>query len=71
MASGMPEPGHCRKGRQIRGLWPGRQLRRLSKMLDSIIEDLAGSAAIPAVQHNEIDANPKGQQECDDPKHSP
>ena|ERR1041384_5095665 len=43
----------------------------LSKMLESRIEDPAGGAAISAVQRDKIEADPKGQQECDDPKHSP
>jgi hypothetical protein len=40
-------------------------------MLDSMIEDPAGDAAVSAVQRNKIEADSKSQQDCQDPKHSP
>jgi len=45
--------------------------RPLSKVSEGGIQGPARSAAIFAVQHTEIGANPKDQQECEDPKHSP
>jgi len=40
-------------------------------MLENGIEDPAGGAAISAVQRHKIEADPKGQQDCQGPKHFP
>jgi hypothetical protein len=40
-------------------------------MLDGGINDPAGGADKPAVQRDKIEADPKGQQDCQDPKHCP